>query len=394
MKLHPAVAALEAHCGMIRWQLHQIPEVGFEEHETQAYIFRLLAPLKPDVLETVATTGVRAVFYAEAPRSTIALRADIDGLYTTEQNETDYVSQHTGRMHACGHDGHTAMLLTLAELIASDRAALRHNVVLLFQPAEEGQNGARYMIEGGALDNPKVDRIYGIHLWPAIDKGKIGVRWGPMMAQTLEFDVIVHGKSAHGASPQLGVDAIVAAAEMITFTQSIITRNVDPHQDVLLTFGKINGGVARNIIADRVELNGTLRAFNSAVFEDLERRMHAALSGLETVTGARFEFRYNMHYPCVDNPRPLVEEFYRLVGMEDTVVADPVMAAEDFACYQEAVPGMFVFLGVRGGKNDQPLHSSRFDFDEDVLLSGVEIYRRLLSFSPGGETKQECDAKR
>ena len=382
MNLHPAVASLEARCRTFRRELHQIPEICFEERQTQAYILDALKPLSPDILIPIAKTGVKAVFYAETPVSTIALRADIDGLRTTELNETDYISQHAERMHACGHDGHMAMLLTLADLIAANRKQLAHHVVLLFQPAEEGQNGARYMIEEGALENPKVDCIYGIHLWPTIDKGKVGVRWGPMMAQTLEFDVIVHGKSAHGASPQLGVDAIVAAAEMITFMQALITRNVDPHQDVLQTIGKINGGVARNVIADTVELNGTLRAFNTAVFADLGKRMRAALQGLEIVTGAKFEFQHRMHYPCVDNPRPMVEEFYRLVGMEDTIVADPVLAAEDFACYQQVVPGMFLFLGVRGGKNTQPLHNSRFDFDEDALLNGVEIYRRLLSLAP------------
>ena len=394
MKLHPAVAAKEARCRTIRRDLHRIPETCFEEHKTQAYILELLRPLAPDVLESIARTGVKAVFLAKEPESTVALRADIDGLRTQERNEHDYVSLHEGRMHACGHDGHTAMLLTLAELIAENRRALRHNVVLLFQPAEEGQNGARFMIEEGALENPKVDRIYGMHLWPTIDKGKVGVRWGPMMAQTLEFDVIVHGKSAHGASPQLGVDAIVAAAEMITFMQALITRNVDPHQDVLLTFGKIGGGEARNIIADRVEINGTLRTFNAAVFEDLSKRIHAALSGLETITGARFEFRYSMHYPCVDNPRPMVEAFYELAGREDAIVADPVMAAEDFACYQQVVPGMFLFLGVRGGKNNQPLHNSRFDFDEEVLLEGVELYRRLLSFVPAGGATQDFSRER
>ena len=384
MELHPSVAALLDRCVTFRRQLHQIPETCFEERKTQAYILKVLERLEPDELTRLAKTGAKAVFYAQKPESTIAFRADIDGLNTSECNETGYVSTHPGKMHACGHDGHTAMLLTLATLIVGNRGALKHNVVLLFQPAEEGQNGAKFMIQDGALEKPKVDKIYGIHLWPTIDKGKLGVRWGPMMAQTLEFDVIVHGKSAHGASPQLGVDAIVAAAELITFVQALITRNVDPHQDVLLTIGKINGGVARNIIADTVELNGTLRAFNSAVFADLGKRMRAALQGLEIVTGAKFEFISRMHYPCVDNPRPLVEEFYRLVGMEDTVVADPAMAAEDFACYQQETPGMFLFLGVRGGRNSQPLHSSRFDFDEDVLLTGVEVYRRLLSLDPVG----------
>lgn len=378
MELHPQVAALFERCVKYRRELHRIPETCFEETQTQAYLMDALRTLSPDVLEPVARTGIKAVFYAKEPRSTIALRSDIDGLHTAELNETDYVSQHEGRMHACGHDGHMTMLLGIATLISQNRDALQHNVVLLFQPAEEGQNGARYMIEDGVLDNPKVDKIYGFHLWPAVPKGKIGVRWGALMAQTLEFDILVHGKSAHGASPQLGVDAIVAAAELITYVQAMIARNVDPHQDALLTVGRINGGVARNVIADFVEMNATLRAFNPSVFEDLDTHMHSALQGLELVSGAKFEFIRKAFYPCVENPRYLVEEYYDLVGREDTVIAEPAMAAEDFACYQQKVPGMFIFLGVGGGKNAYPLHSGHFDFDEEVLLTGVEIYRRLL----------------
>ena len=378
MQLHPQVAALLDEALSIRQDLHKIPETCFEEHRTQAYLLEKLAIYKPDHVEKIASTGVKAVFYTPGARETIAFRADMDGLKTQELNSVPYCSTLDGFMHACGHDGHMTILLLLAKLLDSLRSTLTRNVVLLFQPAEEGQGGAMHMIQEGALQSPSVDRIYGLHLWPSVEKGKIGVRWGAMMAQTLEFDVVVHGKSAHGASPQLGVDAVVAAAELITFMQSVITRNVDPHQDALLTIGKIQGGVARNIIADQVTLNGTLRVFNPQVYEDLERHMRAMLSGLELATGASFELNRLMHYPCVDNPRRLVEDFYRYVSMADVVLVDPSMAAEDFACYQQEIPGLFLFLGVGGGKNTQPLHNSQFDFDEDTLLVGVEVYGRLL----------------
>lgn len=377
MELHPEVSALLEQCIAFRRDLHQIPETCFQEFETQAYLLDALTRLHPDKLERMAQTGVRAVFYSDHPVSTIAFRADMDGLQTAECNDVPYISHHEGRMHACGHDGHMTMLLLLAQLVSRNRARLPYNIVLLFQPAEEGQNGARHMIDAGALKDPDVRQIYGMHLWPSVPKGKIGVRWGAMMAQTLEFDVHVYGKSAHGASPQLGVDAVVAAAELITFLQAIITRNVDPHQDAVLTFGKISGGKARNIIADEVTLNGTLRTFKSEVYQQMDQHLHAMLSGLEMATGARFEMLPLMHYPCVDNPRPLVEAFYQHIDMSDIVLVDPSMAAEDFACYQQEVPGLFLFLGVQGGKNEQPLHNSRFDFDEDVLLNGVEIYCRL-----------------
>ena len=304
MELRQEVLGLLERCVSLRRRLHQIPETGYEEIDTQRFVLERLEACRPDRLETLAGTGVRAVFFAPEAKETIAFRADMDALNITEENETDYVSQRPGKMHACGHDGHMTMLLLLAELVSRHRDEMTKNVVLLFQPAEEGGGGAKRMIEAGALQDPPVDRIYGIHIWPSVPKGKIGVRWGPMMAQTLEFDIIVHGRSAHGASPQLGVDAVVVAAELIGLLQTAITRNLDPHEDALLTIGKISGGTARNIIADKVTLNATLRVFSSSVYAKLSERIRDMLQGLTLATGATFEFKKLMQYPCVDNPAP------------------------------------------------------------------------------------------
>jgi amidohydrolase len=282
------------------------------------------------------------------------------------------------KMHACGHDGHTTLLLLLALLIHNSRDKLKVNVVFLFQPAEEGRGGAEVMITDGALKNPDVDRIYGMHLWPDVPKGKIGVRWGPMMAKTCGFDIIVHGLSSHGASPQNGVDAVVASALLITMLQTAITRNVDPHSGAVLTIGKIEGGMAHNIIADKVVMKATLRVFSQHTYDQLMQRIRAMTDGVAVATGAKFEIEEHQHYPCVDNPRYLVEDFYQYIDMSDTVIADPVMASEDFSYYQQQIPGLFMFLGAGGGKNIAPLHNGGFDFDEDALLFGVEIYRRML----------------
>ena len=379
MQLHEAVQALKEDCIELRQALHRIPELGFELFETHAFILRALAEFRPDRIDILAGTGIKAVYMTPGARQTIALRADMDAIQTFEQTGADYSSIHEGAMHACGHDGHITMLLLAARLIHNYRDKLKYNVVLLFQPGEEGKGGARKMVEEGALENPHVDRIYGLHVWPTVPAGKIGVRWGSMMAQTCEFDAVIHGKSAHGASPQMGVDAIVAAAELILLFQTAITRNVDPHQDTLLTIGKIHGGVARNVIADEVTLSGTLRVFSPAVFEQLQQRILAMMNGLSVATGAKIELNELMHYPCVDNPRPMVEELYsHLDDMSDVVLVDPVMAAEDFSFYQQHIPGVFIFLGIQGGKNEYPLHNSRFDFDEENLLTGVELYARLL----------------
>ncbi len=374
MELRNCVAQLRRDAEEIRRGLHRIPETAFEEFKTRDFILEHLKETEPDEIIRLSDTGLKAVWYAKEPESTLAFRADMDALNLTELNETDYVSEHEGKMHGCGHDGHMTMLLLLAKLVHRHRDRMRHNVALIFQPGEEGKGGARVMINAGTLKNLSVDRIFGFHLWPAVPKGKIGVRWGEQMARSCEFDVGILGRSAHGASPQNGIDAIVAAAEFIAMLQSAITRSVDPHQDALLTIGRVSGGVARNVIADRVDMNATLRVFSSEVYDQLIRRIHSMADGVALATGARFV----MQYPSVNNPRWLVEDFYNYVDMDDIVLVDPSMAAEDFSCYQERVPGLFMFLGVGGGKNSYPLHNGRFDFDEDVLLTGVEIYCRLL----------------
>lgn len=379
MHINDMTAALLESCVRTRRTLHEMPETAFCEFDTQDYILSRLSSLCPDRLEKIAGTGVKAVWYAPGAARTLAFRADMDALKTREETGAPYASKRDGVMHACGHDGHMTLLLMLAQLIAGNREALRDNVVLLFQPAEEGKCGARLMIERGALNDPKVDIIYGMHLWPSVPKGKLGVRWGAMMAHSCEFDIVARGVAAHGAAPQKGVDAIVAAAEFVSMLQSVITRGVDPHQDALLTIGRIVGGTARNVIADNVEMNGTVRVLRQDVYTQVMERLHSMADGVAMATGASFDIAERVQYPSVDNPRALVEDMYTyLDGMEDVVLVEPSMASEDFACYQREVPGLFMFLGVGGGRNTEPLHGSRFDFDEDALLTGVELYRRLL----------------
>ncbi|MGI6151063.1 MAG: M20 metallopeptidase family protein [Christensenellales bacterium] len=379
MKLHPKVADLLGDVTRLRRDLHQIPELGYHERKTQAYILKKLTALSPDRLETIADTGVKAVFQASGkPKTTTAFRADIDALAIHEHTGVSFASCHEGFMHACGHDGHAAALLAFAKLVADHRHRLAHNVVLLFQPAEEHIGGAARMVKEGALDNPKVDRIFGMHIWPDVPSGMIGLREGPMMAQTCEFDIIVHGKSAHGASPHKGVDAIVASAEIISALQTIVTRSVGPQEKALLTIGKIEGGQARNIIADRVVMNGTVRTFKDSVHEHIKSRIKSILKGMEQVSEVYCEFTEVMHYPVLNNPRPLVDLLLSLAEGDGIMVMDEIMAAEDFSFYQHYVPGLFFLLGVGGETFREPLHSPRFNFDEADLLGGIEVYRRII----------------
>ena len=263
MHLSKQIESMYDDAARIRQDLHRIPEIGFQLRDTQAYVLRELKQCGPDRIETPAVCGVKAVFFAKDAETTIAFRADMDGIHNDEANDVPYCSQRPGNMHGCGHDGHMTILLLLARWIAKNRAHIHCNIVLLFQPGEEGWAGARRMIDDGALENPKVDRIYGLHLWPTVPKGKIGVRWDYLMAQTSDFEITVHGKSAHASTPQMGIDAIVVAAELITMVQTVITRDVDPHQDALLTLGKIQGGTSHNVIAEEVTISGTLRVFSN-----------------------------------------------------------------------------------------------------------------------------------
>jgi len=396
VKLHPIVEGLEEQVVRIRRDLHRIPETGFCETQTQAYLLKTLKTFHPDRLEPIAGTGVKAVFYADPEhpknaRRTTAFRADIDGLAICEETAAEYASRHEGRMHACGHDGHAAILLGFGALVSRFRPALKERgetVVLLFQPAEEHIGGARRMVEEGGLKNPDVDRIFGLHLWPDVPFGTIGFRQGPMMAQTCEFDVTVHGKSAHGASPHKGIDAIVAAAEIISALQTIVTRSVNPYEKALITIGKIEGGQARNIIADRVVMNGTVRTFKNQVHQQVKERICQILKGMEQVHGVTCDFVQTMHYPVLENPPELCNLIAELTEFEGLMVVDEIMAAEDFAFYQQYVPGMFCLVGVGDEAHREPLHSCRFDFDERAMLFGLELYRRILGLG------EEADAAR
>ncbi len=380
MILHDCVKSLLPDCVKIRQELHQIPETGFEEFQTSDYLYSFLSKLHPDKLDKYDPTGIRAVFYSENPIDTIAFRSDIDALHILENTTHDFRSKREGYMHACGHDGHMTTMLLLATLVSSQRKELKSNVVFIFQPAEEGYGGARIMIEHGALKDPDVDRIYAFHVWPTVPYGKIGVREGAQMAQVLEFDIHIHGKSSHAASPQLGKDCILAAAELILLLQSVITRNRDPHQDAVLGIGQIEGGVARNIIADEVLLRATMRTRDEQLFDHLLNMVENTMKGVSIASGCEISLEKKSQYPCLNNSKELMEDMISKLDLDDYQIVEPVMQAEDFAFYEKEVPGLLMFLGINDGKRNhgQPLHSNTFDFDESALLYGVEACRRIL----------------
>lgn len=362
---------------MHRRALHRIPEVGDAEYKTQRYLLDHLAPLKPDDLRVFSGTGVRAVFRGNGHGRVLAFRSDIDALPVKENTGCAYASEHEGFMHACGHDGHMANLLTFAAWLSENRSRLIDDVVLLFQPAEETIGGAKRMIDEGALENPHVDVIYGMHMMPDVPKGKVAACAGPIMAQTCEMDFVIHGQSAHGATPHLGRDAIAAMGHLLTLFQTTVARSVDPCQQALITIGKVSAGTQRNILADTAHMEGIVRTFSNKVYEGLEERIRADLAGVDAAFGVKTDFIKKVYYPCVENDPEEFERVKTLLG-DRFLQAKPRMTAEDFSYYQLSVPGVFVFCGCMDDAHSAPLHAPEFDFDEEAMIPVLALFASLV----------------
>ena len=368
-------AAEEARA--LRRALHRIPELGFQEEETAAFLWRELLKTGPDEIKRFCGTGIRAVYRCEGAGETVAFRSDMDALPIREETGLPYASMHEGRMHACGHDGHMTALLLLARRIAREKSALRRNAVLIFQPSEEVGCGAEKLVKAGVLENPRVDRIYACHLWPGIPKCCFATRPGVLMAQSCYPDIDIYGVSAHGANPDLGADALVAAAGLISAMQTVVSRRTPPKSSVVVTFGRVEGGSGRNIIADHVRLEGTVRAFDEKDFHSAVSRMEEIVRGVEQTYGVKIRMNTNDHYPCVVNDEALVKDLKRMLG-DRLIWTDSVPNAEDFSFYQRERPGVMIFAGIEDGEHETRLHSPTFNFDESVLPEIAGVYMRIL----------------
>jgi len=364
-----------------RW-LHQYPEIGFDVTKTRDYILDVLNNLDFDEVNILANTGIKAVIKGKNSKGVYAFRADMDALSMEEQTGLDYASRFKGRMHGCGHDGHMSILLGLAKWLHMNKQKLKHDVVLIFQPAEESEGGALPMIQEGVLESPKVDAIFGLHLFPDIPQGKIGLKSGPLMAQTCEFDVHIKGKSAHGAMPHRGIDALLAACYFITNLQTIITRKIDPLENALITVGKMEAGERRNILAENVKIEGMIRSFNDDVYNIIKENILNLLEGMEKSHGVEGKYEEIVYYPVVNNDAEWTSRLRKMLADDWALVeVKPLMIAEDFSYYQQKVPGVYFLLGTGNPSKGfvNPLHSNRFNFDEEVLLYGIQLYVDILS---------------
>jgi amidohydrolase len=312
------------------------------------------------------------------------LRADMDGLPMQELNDVEYRSTHDGAMHACGHDGHMAILLCAARALSKMRDEISGTIVFCFQPGEEGSAGNKLMIDDGALENPHVDRVFALHLYSGLDVGKIGVRDGAFFASSDRFSIVLRGKGGHGAMPQTSVDPIVAAAQLVTLFQTIPSREVAPKDPVVVTVGKLSSGTTFNVIPDTAEMYGTVRALDDAVRASLPERMERMTEGLCNALRLDYEFEYLYGYPPTINAAPMneivAEVGASVLGSENVVYPhDIVMWSEDMAYMQQERPGAYFVVGVRGDeKGVEPQHSARYDLDERALEVG---YRMMMGLA-------------
>lgn len=357
----------------IRRHLHEYPELSFEEVETPSYIATFHRGLGHVVREGVGGRGVVAILRGGKPGKTVALRADFDALAIQEENDVPYKSKIAGKMHACGHDGHTATLLGLAKALNAMRDQIEGNVVFIHQHAEEvAPGGAKPMIEDGCLEG--VDVIFGTHLWAPTPLGEILVKDGAIMAAADKVEITVQGKGGHGAEPHHSIDAVTLASQFVVNAQQLVSRRIDPLKSAVLTIGHFEAINPFNVIADRVVLAGTIRTFEEEVRIQMEQELEAVLNATCLAFGASYEYRYTRGYPPVYNHQRETEFLAQLAstvpGVDQVITCPPFMIGEDFAYYLEKVPGTFFFTGAKKPEWETayPHHHARFDFDERAML--------------------------
>ncbi len=362
-----------------RRHFHAHPELSLVEHETAAFIERELRAFGFDEIRTgIGKTGILATLHGGKPGPVTLLRADMDALPVQEQNDVPYRSTRSGVMHACGHDGHMAILLAAAHELGRRASEVPGTLVFCFQPGEEGYSGNKLMIDDGALENPHVDRTFALHLYSGLESGKIGVRDGPFFSSSDRFDIELIGQGGHGAMPEKAVDPIVGAAELVSLLQTIASREVAPAQPVVVTVGSLHAGTTFNVIPERATLQGTVRAFDDGVRKELPERIERLLEGLCTALRLDRKFEYQWVYPPTVNDRAMndiVRQVARgVVGAERLVDPHPLVTwSEDMSFMQQQRPGAYFLLGARGPNAEEPHHSAHFDIDEPALQAGFEM---------------------
>ena len=381
--IRPAVHALTAAAIAMRRDLHAHPELSTQETRTQGIIIERLTELGLEDVRAIADTGVTAVIRGARPGANVLWRADIDALPLAEDTGLPFAAAAaTGAMHACGHDGHVAIALAVAETLQSERGSLAGTVRFAFQPAEEHVGGAKRMVEAGIMREPKVDRVFGLHIWAPLETGDIAVMPGAIFAAATHFRIIIRGRGGHASAPHQTVDPIVVAAHVIVALQTIVSRAVDPEGTAVLTVGRIVGGVRGNIIPSEVMMSGSIRTFEPAVLSLILRRVHEVLGGVTSAWGAEYQFDHSTLPATVNDAAAaaLVAASATAILGAEHVVERRTTGSEDMCYFLDAAPGAYFMLG--GGNRTRgisaPHHSPQFDFDEACLPIGIELALRVI----------------
>lgn len=360
----------------VRRDFHRHPELGFQETRTAAIVAEKLMALGLEVQQGVGQTGVVGLLEGERPGPTVLLRFDMDALPVTELSKLDYASQNPGVMHACGHDGHMAMGLALADMLVGHQKEMAGTLKFLFQPAEEGLGGALAVMADGVLEDPRPDVAFGMHLWTPSPTGTVRVVDGPCMASSSVFTLTVQGKGGHGAAPHLAVDPILAAAQIIVALQSIVSRNVNPQDSVVVSIGQITAGTTFNVIPDQALLKGTVRSYDTGLHRMIYRRILEMARNMAVAFSCEAHMETIAIVPAVQNaaaPTAVVRQAANKVVGPQNVLENRTMASEDMGFILEEIPGCYFFIGAGNDKKgfNQPHHHPRFDFDEQAMLTGV-----------------------
>ncbi|PID40234.1 MAG: peptidase M20 [Proteobacteria bacterium] len=363
----------------IRRDLHRIPELAYEEKKTSAYVADFLKKERLAVSTGIARTGVVGLLDTGRPGPCLLIRADMDALPITEENDLPFASEHPGTMHACGHDAHTAMVLAAAKAIKAMAKQIKGSVKFVFQPAEEGTGGAKPMIEEGVLENPKVDYALGCHVWPNIPEGTVGIRTGALLAAMFKFDITIKGKGGHAAMPHLCVDALDVGCQVVDALQRIVSRKLNPLHPSVLSVGQFQSGTTFNVIPESAFISGTARTFDKTTWKGWSKSIETVVKGVCQAMGATYETDFEQGFPPTVNDAKIADRLRGIaadvVGAKQVVIPDPSLGGEDMAYFLEKVPGCFFCLGV-GNDAFPGIHNPRFWFKEDLLINGVEMYCR------------------
>lgn len=368
----------------LRRDFHQNPELGFQEFRTSEIVATELEGFGLKVNRNIGKTGVIGLLKGNKPGKVLLLRFDMDALPITEANNCDYVSKNIGVMHACGHDAHTSIGLTIAKILSSKPEEIKGSIKFLFQPAEEGLGGAMAVIDDGALIDPEPDYCLGLHIWNDKEVGWVGLNHGPMMAGADTFEINVIGKGGHGGMPNFAVDPILCSAQIITAVQSIVSRNVSPLDQAVVSFGSVNGGTTFNVIPDAVRMTGTIRTFDAGIRDTIIKRIETISKNVGRGMGCEVEFTLNEITPAVINSPEVATKLENVVQSKEFVTNVvnnyQTMGSEDFSLYLNEIPGCFFFVGSANKEKGLSFghHHPKFDFDEAVLPVAVAIMLDLI----------------